>query len=270
MLTQIENDKFNSFHFPVIKVTDLEQFVPIQLASRTPYIDNSSSWFIDETVKISSKFFDSNGNLDIEAIKSRDLIKEDLLKQLNYPCPNEYNFSIPYNVSSRVDWCDYDSTHIFNMFIGENYSEDFKDAILDFGIAIEFPGSNKYTVGRTAPLYDDTYCLIFPYISKLSADLLIIVKAKHIPYLRARLYLKLPITLPIGDMKVLYNIAVGDLGDEIVSQNEFVQFVKNHQPIIEYKTSEEILAYLYPPLELNKSTSDIVRDALIVMEDMLT
>lgn len=253
--SKIDRDKY--FYFDPIIISDPEQFVPLYLARETPLVYPDSLYYHDISVP---------ENIRHDVIQGdREYIKEVLLDQLNHPYPKEYRFSMPLVGGNLDTWqgCGGVSTICDGIAGHDEYS--FSNAIVKLGLVVEHSKPLKWVIARAGSLYQQFTINQLVTGSNMTPTLLMLVKAKYIPYLRARLMLDLPFTLPLGDMKVLYRPT--DLYMNIYG-GMLDEFYTEHRPIVEEANSAVMLRYLCPPLK-SKTKQEILTDALTIMKEEL-
>lgn len=252
MLRQWKTDKH--VYGPSIKITSPEQFVPLYLAATSPVV-----YPVEHNINV-SEFTDGQIRTPDgqNHTTDKDFIRQYLIDELNHPYPSEYSFPVPkntylYNITDPG----MSSHHIEAILQGADYGPDefFVGNIVNFGVWVSIQGNVEI---------NNPMSTLFPYSSnvarnvvcfdsnRLNPHLIILIKAKTIPYVRARFTLGLPLSLTYSDVKVLRNSNSGVSVPEALRR-----FITNLQPTVEYGTSTELLKYLIGP-ELTKFPSTAV------------
>jgi hypothetical protein len=149
-----------------------------------------------------------------------------------------------------------------------------RDLITSLGLLVR-PAKTQFNLSYNTVKVDQLYQVIYTSVPtpRILPDILIVVKAKHIPALRAAYYLNIPHTIPLGDMKMLLSENTSGsqtVGRFVLNSTSVAEFIKVKQPIIEHTTSEEIAKYLIPDVSVyNKDVKQCIQAALAVAEEEL-
>jgi len=251
-----ENNPF--LEFGRVKVESPEQFVPLYLAFMS-YVNQNN------TFDYASKYFSSSLLEDIPIIKNMRkgideskaaaaTLKLSLKKLFNEPYPEEYGLPIT--------WASV--TPIMNTVVESGYN---LDTMIEYGMtAANLNRINKVNTGYhilpyfAARISNGNYNALrkaeFPGLQPImrsnvtvTPEFIGLVKAKHIPYLRVRFALKLPINLPFGDLKF---VSVDALNMTNISSytksygTKIFDFINSQQLKIEYCTPDVMRSYIYP------------------------
>lgn len=240
---QLRNYNHEDYLFlPPIQITSPEQFVPLFLVSHTPvHYPLFHSLLLSEGTDIRVPS-------EKTVTEDREEMKQILLSQLNYPYPKSYSLPIHKDTFFYADSISRIPSVAFpGIILGE---DDFVDTapqpnvIYHLGCWLGFnvTGSSINNVSKMFP-FEDYLNSGQPIFKKtITPHVLFVVKAKLIPYLRARMYLELPFDLPVTDFKMLRNS-----NDASALPKEISSYVKTLQPTVEYLTADEMLAYLIGP-----------------------
>lgn len=219
--------------FDPIDITDPEQFVPLFVARTGPEAAMSCEYYG----------------------------KPDLIRLLNHPYPKQYRFVTHYDSTTLGSD---DDTAMYSRFSGRSYGKRFKNTDVGLGYVIDGIYNYVYTVIKSSPLYP-AWSYDYANLTSLTPRLLVVIKAKHIPYMRARMFLGLKTSLPLGDMKWLFNISTTGMVDRIRNYTRTRAFLESQQPIIESVDTETLLKYLIPKINYEKSALQSIEDTLEVM-----
>lgn len=263
-------NRYNNLYFEPIQVTSPDQFVPLYLATE-----------LDDV--FSSRYYDYTYNIYAPSDhrwKSREATKEMLMEQLNKPYPKQYRFSIS-NYDDGNNPLDYSWAQIAPAFLGLQDSLVASRGAIRLGLAMDRIVYGEYRISKTSgnPYVSEQKRIPNPscYNAMSAPDsnfrvcTLIVVKAKHIPYLKARLYLKLPISLPLGDLKYLKNTSNPTLSAGLLQNRELGQFIQQMQPIQEFVTGDALREFLIPnynSYQIQKPRAEYIKDALQVLQEV--
>lgn len=245
-------------YFEPIKITSPEQFVPLYLIQESPVVPDtyfrSSDSFMTYHADRSALHKFSKSTPDI------DYIKETLVSQLNHSYPSEYRFSIDLN--SNYYCRDLTSVTLNKTFLqGDRTYVTITDGCVGLGLAVSGVKYLVYNTLKTGSLYDNMK-VYYKEVRDIKAGIIILIKAKLIPELRARFYLQLPIILNLGDMKVLRNSSLTDLQYVIDRLPEVRDFLNTMNPIVEYVDNKTMLSYLFPPFNNNVTKKQYIKNVL--------
>lgn len=259
-------NKANNIYFDPIKITSPEQFVPLYLAQQT---DDDFLWPSDNSHESCLPFGTDvpEGGYSLEDTDyalDKERIKNKLISILNHSYPNEYRLDIPFDYGYRLAeehpgvWLNsFDGSRLYN----------YKDGIIRLGLLVTGISWERYTHIKVSALYDDYQSLMLK-ASEITPELLIVVKAKHIPYIKARLYLRLPLNLPLQDMIILILSTSKSEVYKYIVQSDVYSNLSKQIPMTKYMEADEIMSYLIPPFNNNdKSTEQYLKDVLASMEE---
>lgn len=204
-----------------IKIQSPEQFVPMYLATRIEKPQDYVQWIngdtcivmpnakarqLEDTVQIIINPDTTKTQKKLKYNKILNLIKESLTEQLSCTYPKEYSFA-----SDQKSYLYSGSFSQHNNILGSLYQFQVCRArytsynLIDYLLLVSATTRYGYVPIRT-PLYPNLTSSFSSLPEKFEPLILGIVKAKHIPVLRASYYLGLPMPpIPEGDIKVLYN-----------------------------------------------------------------
>lgn len=226
----------NRFYFDPVKITTPEQFVPLYLAKETPI----------EASLIGT--YNYQGIRHPSSVRTSDpiAVKKLLTDQLNHPYPTQYRFSIS-NINTLYRVRDLDQSMLAKKFSGVYTRNQYAlhDSVVDLGLLVDRVTIDGYSTMQKTLYSAMVITRVHP--SKVVPLMIVVVKAKHIPMLRARIYLRLPVSLPLGDMKILeYKESYASrLYSTIVTSTTYQELLKQ-VPIIESHDLNTLKSYLYP------------------------
>lgn len=244
-----------------IKIESPEQLVPLFLATYKPYtgIEDYTADEIYDEVYVDQDCCES---------LSRSELKEQMVKRLNFPYPKQYALEL-----SSLNACDLgEESSISNCqsFVGLTGVYQSYSSLVHCGLYCKHsivynlkPNLANYPANKVETHSRDFMDSIKPLI-------LVLVPAKYIPSIRARLALGLEIKIPLDCFKLLYNKTESEW-DDIYTRSMIDQcnsFVHAQQPIIEFCTTEKMRSYLIGPKPVMTLKEKIDR-ASIILENRL-
>lgn len=242
-----------------IKITSPEQFVPLYLITESP-----SAYYrkvLCGTHRTGAIHI--NGGLSPD-LRDRETVKEIVLEQLNQPYPNEYSLSMGVGYDS---WTGYDD-RLGTLYNGRRGTAFVvSDCIVKMGLGVIFERKSIYTTMKTR-MYHATEVESMN-LGSLKPQIVWLIKAKHIPMLRARYYLKLKYELNLCDTKVLVSdVANSAFRERIMSSSGLEDFIIQSGLNIQEVPEHVIASYLYPPISPNKPVSEYLKDARKIAEEV--
>ena len=268
LLNKIIND---SGHNGCIDIVDGEQFVPLylsQLYKSQAHLTGefSSHSFKAYTTLEADNLYDNLNNKDYN--KKKTLIKQAVKNILDGPVVTSYSLNVEngnhLNYLNYSDIIDYFSGCNVNKILYCNNNNHF----LRFGM---FGGvtnnDNVVITSLQSNLYQS-----FNYYPELQLEryipyLLIVVKAKHLKYIRAKVYTSQPYSLPHSDIMLLVNskYKTEKYVKELYSKG-LSEFIKSQEMKVIYKTTEELQKYMFKRRK-DKTAEETMKDALFVYEN---
>ncbi len=270
-----------SSHFGRIKIESPEQFVPLFLAqcspkkvtdgtSRANYYFNQNGSPLGVKLKYRTRV-DLNGNhkpnsavfMDKEELT--DIIRKDLQAYLNFPVPTEY--ALPVLLKPNEAEFSSDDYSNASCIAGHNITDYFmRDSLTDIaGLGFY---ATKPTQGSVVTLKTNLYqssSLLITNPSDLHTHFLIIVKAKHLAVIRASMYLEIPWTVPVPDIKVLRTPSALSKRSIMMAWNDTLKSVVEGQGLeVVYTESVEMNKYLFntPPAKNAKETLEVAQQLI--------
>lgn len=254
----INQSSYPSFNkFGSIKITSPDQFVPLYVALEAPFntrnLNGIGKYNFWDTSNV------KHCNLNREEMRSM------LIEQLNHSYPNEYYFCLNTGISAYGSWANHNQRSLATRFLREECTT-YSNAQLRFGLIMQGQINRQYSTIKTNSLYQ-AMNLTVGYLRDLSCTALIVVKAKYIPKIRARLYLEMPLDLPVGAIRVLKSSNT-DLNRLILSSSEVSGYLQRQEIMVEDVNKDEIMKYIIPnfsevlkaPIEnVIKSSLDIIK-----------
>lgn len=237
-----------------IPITSGEQFVPVFLAFLNPETWVSRNIVVGNdhenkriNIPTSLPHVDFLGIGDNLKVK-RQVLKEDFKKNLTSWGIKEYSLFMKLNPDLN------------NCYPPHNIEDTTFKALIDSGYALEYPiqvYSNSrivapFFLGRlNSPVYSFlkspyTQLTINSYIKSITdiiPEVLMVVKAKHLNYIRAAIVFKSKIDLPISDIKLLRTPIINSWAVSLLS--EIMPMLKDKELTIEYTTAEIIKSLLF-------------------------
>lgn len=252
--------------FDPIPITSPEQFVPLYVASLTPHYNRYSSLYIRGNVALSNPdTYDKVRDLlyeDGNIVEARKELKKDLLHILNHGIPKDYVFSIGLNYTGNSISR---STTILDVFNNGNEMCDY-DCTTMTGLVLN-KHRRSYTHIKRPIFYKDQFTTTLKVLPSGFMPLaLIIVKAKHIPMLRAALYLEMKVEIPIPDIKLLVN-SVDLPGTYELIRTKMYSYVSSSDLIMINTSSREMLKYLVPTIEHKEDVVTILKRAVSIANE---
>lgn len=183
---------------PPIEVKDEEQFVPIYLATV-----NTGPQAITVPYNVNLPLYSAGKN----NLVSKESLKEQLITRLNYSYPDSY--SLPY---AFRNFSYSDISGVRRCFAGE-VTYDYictSEYLCALGLFLKYDHNDNQHQVLPTPYNSHLYLSVFDaerHINNIWEGSLVVVKAKHIPYIRACIFLQQPYKeLPIEDIKILTTI----------------------------------------------------------------
>lgn len=241
-----------------IKITSPDQFVPLYLITEFPHIGHPYT-------NNFGRMKDRRVNALSTTPNTREQLKSILSQLLNHPYPKEYSLTIP--TDSYDNWTGYDST-LARAFTGAT-DLVLGDAVVKLGLVICLGAtrSHSYTCMKTS-MYRSIVIEQFG-LSAVNPQVAILVKAKHIPRLRARYYLNLKYDVPSMDIKMLVSTSVDrTLYDKITRLSGDYSRCLSEGLKVESVDTSILASYLYPPFVLDKPRAQYLKDARKLAEEM--
>lgn len=199
-LVSLTGDPFREKHYGRIKITSGEQFVPLYL-----------SLFTTCPTPLKYHYFpDGTRKAFIKEIQTGDDIKQQLTDLLTLFVPAEYTFVRPVRVDNS-------GTEYQKCFLGQgppNYPyRNNLTWMSTFGLWA------TWSEGQGMVLKSKHYAALnYPQNFQLSPQVLIVIKAKHLAYVRACKLLNAPMCkLPYSDIKVLRITAIDNTGQSLIN-----------------------------------------------------
>lgn len=249
------NDQY--LHGPSIKITSPEQFVPMLIAfQQLEGIDPNSLW--------SSRYYPITiEEKDYMKQLTRKQLKEVAVKQLNYSYPEKYSMPVnrAYLINSKAP--DMSTRYFANAFAGRGEQEVIsRDYVSMPGIFYHYSRINYTSFGSSLYPSRELAKNVTPF--RIKPLMLHLVKAKHIPYLRACILLEQPVALPLKDMKLMTidNPTLtlsGAIGD-VIAYSGLDSVLRVQELRREFASHETMLSYLIGP-DRNKPIDQIIKDA---------
>lgn len=225
----VHNSKKHEFiHTEPIPITSPEQFVPLFLAQHSPLVYEAP--VLDDFTN---------------PITKREM-KQWLIDQYNHPYPSNYSLCIKKeDITSTRTY----SESCYNLFCGEepNWGKS-NTCISKLGFIarknIKIFNSSNSSLYRSIEIFSFTNVLL-----NITPLVLVLVKARFIPYLRIRLSLGLPIELPLNSFLILKQVGHNSLSSD--SKNTYTRvsllldkLIITQHPIVKYVSTKEMLSYL--------------------------
>ncbi len=243
-------------YFPPVEITSPEQYVPYYLAYQSSTVPEDHSNYYPCKVPI---------NYSRKRL-TRSKLKELLVKQLNLSYPERYSIPIRefeminpgVSGSDNITYSAYafNGTNGVDHYLTQHYLTlpGFITAHSGFNFVASL-GNNYY---QTQPLG----CTL----PKLNPLMLLLIKAKHIPLVRAFAYLQsINVELPLNDMKLLAmeNVLTSDHNEYMrqMYRNGLQDFISREGLTTKYATKAEFLTYLVGDSQ-PKTAGEIIRDAI--------
>lgn len=234
----IQYNSFDWVYGPSIKITSPDQFVPLFVAYQSP---STAELIRDPHLKLE---LPGRVQHPITKEKVHNLLRE----QLNHPCPKQYSIIFHRRQYISQAMREYAPSSIVNHF--------FKDFVSrEVGCrSVVLPGFLGFMALSTS--ITTLKCSQYPHTiaarnfgnvsNSLLPLVLTVVKAKYIPYLRARLMLQLPIELPIDSVKILISSADSISGCYGSSFNYSLisNFVAKHGITVDYVSRNQMISYI--------------------------
>lgn len=205
-----DNSFQNLFPLKPIKIESPEQFVPLYLAylGEDCYTRYLRDFLVSASSLSSTVGFGDNARAYINSTgeenqkKFEAALREDLLALLDIPYPSEYVFPVPENtvIGEHGGPPPISSQHMVNSFKFGYFYGDL-NLISGPGVIVKF--SSSPWAAMSNGFYDSFRLALRSVNTGIHIVYLTLVKAKHIPLLRARIYLGLPVVMPYSDMRIL-------------------------------------------------------------------
>lgn len=267
MLYSNKLDIAERVYFEPIKITSPEQFVPLYLIRESPvvYKHTCRPSFTSNVVHNIQASSHQRWFNDKESYKAE--VRDNLITQLNHSYPKEYRFSLLIN--GHHYWTNVDITNLNKIFLaGQHDRWGITNGVFNLGLAVSGSGRQEYVTLNTGGFYDQ---MSFNYFrtKSLYPEILVLIKAKHVPELRVRFHLCLPITLPLGDMRVLISKSYTTMATTLINTKEWQTFVSKTNPIIEYTDKNVMLEYLIPPIKQTISKQQYLKNVVGIVDEHL-
>lgn len=279
----LSNDPLNQYntyglHNGRIKIKDENQFVPLLLAGifgdapkaySTPNfslknirIGNSDYRELNKLSPFNSSVGNNIETQQIFVKTTKEVIAVTLNELLNSDMPTEYTLT-SYSYNSGADA----NSVLHGRYIETTLLQPSNDHVFGLGFIATY---KQYAQNQVSSMATSLYPSQLYHIPQNVTDIikpvvLTLIKAKHLKYVRAKLFTKQPLNLPISDMKIVrtptsggnsyYNAWQGQLFGKLVEQGVVSEFL----------SSEQISQYLFNPVP-TKTNEQVLKDAIAEME----
>jgi len=240
-----------NFSLPSVKITSPDQFVPLFLSYESPVVNNDiynerySIYFPEEAI---SQFRNSSGDYEYYTKHQRSWVKDFVLKELNFSYPDQYSITVHLDELLTGSRSSNSISTLTGCFMGQNYPCLQQDYLAFAGMVVHV--SNTTLV----PFISERFKLrgtIATLIDSLAPVVLVLVKAKHIPFLRAVQHLELENkAIPLADMLVLTKTNPTSTEQTIIREmfdNGLGKFVAKEQVNRKFVEYDEMASYLVGP-----------------------
>lgn len=211
------------------KVTDPEEYVPLYTINES-IPDNWNNITLKDNInlKLDIRTYNSIYNSNEYKGTEVDKIKEELNNMLIAPITKH---------SLSLSFADYHADTEIGYFTEPFSSFQYLSShtIIGFGI-LAYTSSNYITT-----LKSNLYPTVSIPVSTVKPLVIIVIKAKYVPLMRASLWLKKPIQLPLDAMKWIVSLDINAHKDWLVEHSTIRAYRGKVEPITEHLTGEEIL-----------------------------
>lgn len=276
-------------HFGRIKIESPDQFVPLFLAqindayaspsavsARCQYYIGTPSGSTGVSFNLHTR---AGGDLQrinhplggkfAEPEQIVEIITKDLEAYLNKPVPKEYALQIhhkkstvPNSASSNGAAITISGGHVSNYFLVESSSD-----ITALGFYSLRRNTSPQIGTLKAGLYEPvTVNLLSP--DDILPQFLIVIKAKHLAYIRACLYLQMPWSLAVTDIKLLRTANVMQFTAVLTAWDTLKGLIEGQGLEVAYVTSDEIKKYLFKPYVAKTAVQVLEAAKQLILQDI--
>lgn len=225
-----------------VEVTSPEQFVPTYLAYMADNTPGSNSGYPNIYFPVNKPRY------------AKSELKKYLLDQLNLSYPDRYCFPIDKDQAQGRGSTSNLGTSDARLVFHGGYNRVglyMYNAIVLPGTIVVVYGNNCYNSLGSAHYNNlagrQGYYTI-DYSNRMMPAIMTLVKAKHIPLIRAMQHLGMPGSIPVSDMRIItvdnpdYNTST--YIQAILGQSSFMQFMNTSGIVREYMKREDMLKFL--------------------------